>query len=424
MSTKTLHYSRNHRAAWPILIAALFTPLVVLAQTSLYTFSNVADTSNTSPFTAFSDFPSINDAGTVAFRASFDFGAFNVFTGPSTGGGPYNDVTQNGPFISTAFEPVINNSGTVAYYAWEQFGPHAIFTAPADGNGPVVTVVDNSAGNFTDFSFPVLNNSGTVGFLATLSGGGKGVYSSSASGGALTPVADTSSTFSDLSKPSISSAGVLAFRGVLKTGPTGIFSAAASGAGSITSVVDNSGTFSDFRGPAINGAGTVLFQATKTAGGSGIYTAPVASSHPVTTIAESNGVFSNFVNSNSSLYGPNVEIAINDSGAVAFFANLANGGFGLFNGANPLTNKIIGNGEVLFGSAVVNLAFSSGSLSDSGQLAFFYQLADGREGIAVANPIPEPSTAVLVVVCMACYFCWRRALKPSRHQLTTQRHSA
>jgi hypothetical protein len=43
-------------------------------------------------------------------------------------------------------------------------------------------------------------------------------------------------------------------------------------------------------------------------------------------------------------------------------------------------------GDPLFGSTVTQVAVGRFSLSNRDQIAFFYALADGRSGIAIASP--------------------------------------
>jgi hypothetical protein len=105
---------------------------------------------------------------------------------------------------------------------------------------------------------------------------------------------------------------------------------------------------------------------------------------------------------------------LNDSGQVAFFANLTNttGGTsdnsGIFFsddtfGMLPVARK----GDPFLGSTFIDLRIAPGlfgeelgGLNNVGQVAFYFQLADQREGIAVWNAnVPEPgSLAVGVIV--------------------------
>ena len=121
------------------LLAGLLMPLGASAQTGPYTFTNVVDTNTSTPdfgfFTGFSDFPAINNNGTVAFRAVTETSAFKIFSGPAAGGGPYVQVAADDFALEVGFDPLINDSGTVAFLAWEQafsggtrplFSPYAI----------------------------------------------------------------------------------------------------------------------------------------------------------------------------------------------------------------------------------------------------------------------------------------------------------
>ena len=78
---------------------------------------------------------------------------------------------------------------------------------------------------------------------------------------------------------------------------------------------------------------------------------------------------------------------------------------GIFTGADPLADKVIRVGDPLFGSTISELFSLNESLNDSGQIAFFYSLSDGRFGIARADPlvIPEPGTLPLFIA-----HCWAR----------------
>ena len=80
-------------------------------------------------------------------------------------------------------------------------------------------------------------------------------------------------------------------------------------------------------------------------------------------------------------------MSINNRGDVAFFATETVGRDGIFveltGGSNPV--PVIETGDALFGSTVVTLSTGRFSLNASGQIAFRYQLADGRSGIAVAS---------------------------------------
>ena len=70
--------------------------------------------------------------------------------------------------------------------------------------------------------------------------------------------------------------------------------------------------------------------------------------------------------------------------------------------------------EPLFGSTLRSLTprathESPGNIdmNDAGQIAFHYQLADGRQGIAVATPVPEPTAASLMLIAAAAVISGR-----------------
>ena len=85
---------------------------------------------------------------------------------------------------------------------------------------------------------------------------------------------------------------------------------------------------------------------------------------------------------------------INNADQIAFFASLDSGVSGIFLGPDSSSDKVIGFGDALDGSEVTGLAFANSSLNDSGQVAFWASLADGRRGIfrAELQAVPEPSS--------------------------------
>jgi hypothetical protein len=75
---------------------------------------------------------------------------------------------------------------------------------------------------FTSFGNPVLNDAGTVAFVATLVGGGSGVFAGN--GGSVTVVAQDGTVFSSFdSAPAINTYGGVAFAATLAGGTGGIF---------------------------------------------------------------------------------------------------------------------------------------------------------------------------------------------------------
>ena len=72
---------------------------------------------------------------------------------------------------------------------------------------------------------------------------------------------------------------------------------------------------------------------------------------------------------------------------MAFFANEQSGGEGVFvelsGGASPVA--VIETGDALFGSIVTGLDLGRFALNDRDQLAFHYDLQDGRSGVAILS---------------------------------------
>ena len=83
---------------------------------------------------------------------------------------------------------------------------------------------------------------------------------------------------------------------------------------------------------------------------------------------------------------PQASPAINDAGHVAFFAFVKgeSGDSGIFNGPDPVANKIIQTGDSLFGSTVSSLQL--GGINAFDEVVFRAVLADGRDFIVIGTP--------------------------------------
>jgi hypothetical protein len=81
---------------------------------------------------------------------------------------------------------------------------------------------------------------------------------------------------------------------------------------------------------------------------------------------------------------------VNLSGDVAFSACfLDNDGCaesGILTGDDLVADKVIRQGDLLFGAATTKINFYKG-LNDSGQFAFAYELDNGVTGVAIATPV-------------------------------------
>lgn len=107
------------------------------------------------------------------------------------------------------------------------------------------------------------------------------------------------------------------------------------------------------------------------------------------------------------------DCAINNQGLVAFGACVTSQGvdYGVFTGADPTKDKVIMEGDELFGATIKSqsLIFSRNGLNNKGQIAFTATLSDGTSGVFVATPIPEPSALILIVIGVLCSlgYVWR-----------------
>ncbi len=361
-----------------------------------YTFTLIAD--STGPFGNFGTTSpvSLNASGTVAFSALLDNGSRGVFTG---NGGPTTTVTISAMPFASFGAPSINQAGTVAFYGKQATGVgEGIF---AGNGGPLLTIAD-TAGQFDSFGgYTSINAAGKVAFVADQDSGPIGIFVGD--GGVATPIVINSVSLNRVSSASIHDAGTVAFKAFLGQGnlSMGIFT---SNGGPIATIADSSGLLKSFGNtPSINSAGTVAF-----VGGLdfdsaafGIYT---GNGGPLMTIADLSGPFSYF---DFNLNLP----SINGAGTVAFMASLDSGGFGIYIGDGADTSEVIGSGDPLFGSTITSLNISPTSFNDLGQVAFGYTLANGATGIAIANPVPEPSSSLLLALLLGLSLARRTTRK-------------
>ena len=340
-----------------------------------YTFTLIAD--STGPFSQFGTSFSLNSVGTVAFRTRFDSEGWGVFSG---NGEPLTAIAVSARVFPDFGDPSINSAGTVAFHTTQ--GSERIVIG---NGGPLVTIADTT-GQFSDFTaFTSINTAGTVAFYAGQDTGPAGIFTGS--GGAVTPVLINSVSLGADSSSLINDAGTVAFRSGNGTRILTI------NGGFVTTIADSSGALNYFGAkPSLNDTGTVAFVAGMGGVFGGTYGIYSGNGGPLTTIADVSGPFSSFFGFNSN------QPSINASGTVAFVAGLDAGGSGLFLGDGIHTIEVIGSGDMLFGSTVTGFAISPTSLNDSGQVAFAYGLADGTTGIAIANPVPEPSASLLLAL--------------------------
>lgn len=345
--------------------------------------------------------------------------------------------------------PAINSSGVVAYVSGG-----VLYKSNGEVTGKIAET-GNRPGDFTTFGLYDLNDSGVIVFVA--SGiGSRGIYR--AENQTITPIAGylanvespLGGPFSNLGpRPSINSAGTIAFMGQ-SAGGRGVFKWTN---GVLSTVVDESGPLQEIASTssAINDDGVVGFAAsfddrpsvkavfTSTGGGQFRMIAGIETIGTVTASSLNDSGVLAFESPRfdhqpgNGIYagdgGPLQTIAvradeldddpsINGDGLVAYDTSGTGSGLGIFVG--PGGQKVIQNGDALFGSFVSDgillndLEFSSNGLNDAGQVAFSYHLVDGRQGVAIATPVPEPPAWRLFALALGVFVVVLRIHSPSK----------
>lgn len=133
------------------------------------TTTTIADNSGNSPYNRFEE-TAINKDGVVAFTAELKAGGRGIY---SVNNGTTNTVVDTSGEFDFLFNPSINNAGTVAFKGvLDRLAGEGIYIA----NGGTVTKIADNSGVFDFFLDPAINNNGTVAFRGVLKGGGLGIY--------------------------------------------------------------------------------------------------------------------------------------------------------------------------------------------------------------------------------------------------------
>ncbi|HKV92446.1 MAG TPA: choice-of-anchor tandem repeat NxxGxxAF-containing protein [Candidatus Angelobacter sp.] len=189
-------------------------------QNTHFQFENIAD--NTQGLSDFSQFPAINNQGSVAFLATQGEDQ-KVFKWERRVTKPVAS-TATAPFTFFTDDVAINDGGTVAFRAQLSTGQRAagIFTSDGFTTRTIVSSVDQGFPGF-GIGTPSINASGTVAFQAFRSGFRSNVIFTG-NGGSITPVLDTlTSDFETFGAVAINASGKIVFEGVQKDQSSGIF---------------------------------------------------------------------------------------------------------------------------------------------------------------------------------------------------------
>lgn len=369
-----------------VLLGALGCCTAVIQQTAsaqTYTFTKIAD-SRTNRFDPSSTgAPSISDAGHVAFSTTTPNGSISrVFrTGPGLALPltVIGDSALNAEVNSFSESVSVNNSGQVA--VWATISLPGVDERIVRGDGGALTTIAE-AGPGKQFSFlsviTSLNDAGEAAWQGELDQAGipQGLFTGS--GGAVDTLFSTASSefTSSFAGPAINDVGQIAFRASTSTSQgDAIFRY--DGGSTFTTIVDSKGPFSAVfdQNPALNAGGTVAVLGFNDGLSTG-YILVGDGLAPATPLIQTGSGFTSFSS-----------VAINNSGHVAFSARLTDFlSLGIFVGADPVNDRVIGTGDSLDGSTVSFVSLYREGLNNSGKIAFFAQLADGRGLIMVASP--------------------------------------
>ena len=342
-----------------------------------YSYTVIAVLSNCFNF----GIPVVNNAGEVAFGANCG----EPIAPPGGGivirrgdGGALADIFTMGTSSYAAHTDVIsiNDSGVVAFAVngpCPSGGGSAIWTGDGGATATVVDICNDP--QYTSVLRPSINNSGVVAFMADTDGTGGYDSVIRASDGNLVTVAGPGTPTTAVGplsfaiEPSINNNGVVTFTGQ-GTSQFGLFTRAG---GPVTAIsLENPSWFN-----GINDSGRVGFVANSAAVKTGNGGKP-------TTIATTGTSFQSF---------PGGGAAINNSNAVAFAAQIAGGGMGVFVGDGVITQPVVRSGDLVPGLGTVtavSVGVGRDGINDRGQVALMVQYDDGgglKWAVVRADPI-------------------------------------
>jgi hypothetical protein len=201
----------------------------------------------------------------------------------------------------------------------------------------------------------------------------------------------------NLNAPAIDGS-VVAFKGEFDGSSEGVFIGTGGTPSTVVQTGDPAptGTFDGFGAPSISG-NTLAFEGVFDGDTPGIFTVSGGTQATIVAFGDPapSGMFEDFE-------APAI------SGSTVAFLGLWDDGdeqSGIFISSGGMLETVIKTGDSLFGSIVTGLDFGRFGLDPdgSGSLAFSYDLADGRFGIAMARPtgVPEaPAWLMLAAVCV------------------------
>lgn len=293
-------------------VIAFWAQLDDATQTRLYTttggeLTTIAAAGPGQQFTSLG-FPSINNLGEVAFRAGND----NIY---KNSGGSIVPITAGWPYTSTNEYPTINDAGAVAFSSFYESSWRGVFTG---SGGEITTHFIGSDNVFLNLANPDINNAGELAFWASTWAGAFGTYRGS--GGTYTTIADSTGPFFNFGdRPTVNESGRVLFAASFDAGGVGMYTG---DGGEPDEIADtNSGPYQFSQGGAftraINDLGQIAFMA-NVGLDTGIFTGPDPATD--TLIKEGDPLFGSTVVTLQVVRG-----SINNHGDIAFQYGLANG---------------------------------------------------------------------------------------------------
>ncbi len=313
----------------------------------------------------------------------------------------------------------LNDNGNTVFYQSIDGGAQAIQFGGVD---PIVAVPGTPLPTGTLYIVTEINNANLIAAaLGGVDSGGapKYVYTITAAGTGKTTIAtegdviDGNTLQSSFWSPfnnglHINNAGDVMFLAHLNAQPGDTFDEIDRGmyfhdGTSIRTVIDTTAgvgaAFDLLIRSAFNDSGKIVFTADRPDGHEGVYTIN-SDGTGLTMLVDTVGAYASFG-----------EVSINNGGRVAFQADLdddpadsdLNGQRGLFDGPDPLTNRIIMEGDQLFGRDVTIVDVYQHFLNDNDQVVFVAQTGPGggsgqfHYDVVVAT-VPEPAMVGLLAV--------------------------
>jgi hypothetical protein len=218
-------------------------------------------------------------------------------------------------------------------------------------------------------------------------------------------LATNGSTYDEIFNPFINAAGTVCYTAQFTHSST---TAVYTTDGTTTRTIAlTAPTDSNVIGLGIDNNGDVLWRERLANGSSKLWLTSTAGIN--TLIADTNGAYSSFSDAYSSAS------SLTGSMNIAFAATLKNGAVGIFTGPDPVADKVIEQGDSLFGGTVGQvISLGSDGINDQGSVAFIANTQTGNY-VVRADPIPEPVGLALTM----CVGGWLVARRRRRRQATS-----